>query len=107
MVFVGNVPRYALGLCICRDARVDDGLLDLVVFKCRNYFELIRHSFWTLMRKHVGHPRVVYRQVRQVEVRAERPVALQVDGDDFGQLPARFSMPGHRIKLLVHPAAKK
>jgi YegS/Rv2252/BmrU family lipid kinase len=103
MVFIGNVPRYALGLSICRDARVDDGLLDLVVFKCRNYFDLIEHSFWTLLRRHVGRKRVVYRQVRQVDVRSCQPVALQVDGDDLGSLPARFSMVGQRVRLLAPP----
>jgi diacylglycerol kinase (ATP) len=106
MVFVGNIPLYAMGLAICRDARADDGLLDLVVFKCRNYFELIEHSFWTLLRRHVGHRRVVYRQVRQVEVRARQPVALQVDGDDFGQLPALFIISGHRVRMLVPPGKK-
>ena len=35
MAFVGNISRYAVGLRICRDALYDDGLLDVVVFSCR------------------------------------------------------------------------
>lgn len=101
LVFVGNIPRYALGLPICRDAKPDDGLLDLVVFRCRNYLELITHSMRTILSRHIGHRRVTYRKVRQVEVRSCQPVALQVDGDDYGQLPARFTIPGHRVRLLV------
>ncbi|MDD4889594.1 MAG: diacylglycerol kinase family lipid kinase [Phycisphaerae bacterium] len=101
LVFVGNIPRYALGLPICQRAIVDDGLLDLVVFKCDNYMGLLMHSVRTILRKHIGHRRVIYRQVRQIEVRSCQPVSLEVDGDDFGQLPVRFTIPGHRVRLLV------
>lgn len=103
LVFVGNIPRYALGLGICRRARADDGLLDVVIYKCREYFELIRHSVRTLVGAHVNHRRVVYRQVRCVDIRADQPVALQVDGDEYGELPVRFCMTGQRVRMLLPP----
>jgi YegS/Rv2252/BmrU family lipid kinase len=105
MVFVGNIPRYAWGLPICKKADSTDGLLDLVVYRCANRRELVAHSVRTVLWDHVGHPRVTYQHVRDVVVRCERAISLQVDGDDCGQLPAEFAMAGEKVRLLCPPSA--
>jgi len=101
LAFIGNIPRYAMGLPICHQARFDDGLLDLVVFKCCSRRQLLLHSLRTIRKRHLTHRDVVYRQVRRAVIRAAAPVALQVDGDDCGQLPVEFSMPGLSVRLLA------
>ncbi len=103
LVFLGNIPRYALGLPICLHAQADDGLLDLVVFKCARFGQLVMHSLRTILRCHLRHPGVVYRQVRCAVIRARQDVQLEVDGDDCGQLPVRFTMPGKQVRLLAPP----
>lgn len=104
LAFVGNIPRYALGIPILKNARFDDGLLDLVVFRCSDRRQLLAHSMRTLMRKHDQHPAVTYLHVKEAVIRADCPVPLEVDGDDGGQLPARFSMTGKQVALLTPPA---
>ncbi len=102
LAFVGNISRYAVGLRICRDAVFDDGLLDLVVFRCREQTGLMLHAAWTLLRLHPWKGDVVYRQFRNARI--ETPgseVPSQVDGDPGPNTPLDISVGPARIALLV------
>jgi len=81
LAFVGNISRYSVGLRICRDARFDDGLLDLVVFSCREQGSLMLHAAWTLLRLHPLKGNVLYRRVKAVKIESDRPAPCQIDGD--------------------------
>jgi diacylglycerol kinase family enzyme len=103
MVFVGNVPRYAIGLRILDRAVPDDGLLDVCVMRCSWQGPLLWHTLNVLLRRHARSRAVVYRQARQVRVWSEKPVPVQVDGDVGGWLPAEFEMTGKQVRFLVAP----
>ncbi len=103
LAFVGNISRYAVGLRICRDARFDDGLLDLVVFSCREQTRLMLHAAWTLLRMHPPKGDVLYRRLRQVRIETDRPAASQVDGDVGPDTPLDISLADGRVKLIVPP----
>lgn len=101
MAFIGNISRYAVGLRICRDAVFDDGLLDLVVFTCREQTALVLHAAWTLLRMHPLKGNVIYRQVRNVRFESDKPVPSQVDGDVGPNTPLDISVSPKRIRLLI------
>lgn len=101
LAFVGNISRYAVGLRICRDAVFDDGLLDLVVFSCREQTALMLHAAWTLLRRHPLKGDVIYRRVRGVRIASEGPAACQVDGDVGPQLPLEISLAQGRVNIIV------
>ncbi|HUS46622.1 MAG TPA: diacylglycerol kinase family protein [Phycisphaerae bacterium] len=103
LAFVGNISRYAVGLRICRDARYDDGLLDLVVFSCREQTALMLHAAWTLLRLHPLRGDVIYRRVRSVRIETDGPVPSQVDGDAGPNTPLDISVAPWRVKLLIPP----
>jgi len=106
LAFVGNISRYAVGLRICRDAVLDDGLLDLVVFSCREQTSLMLHAAWTLLRRHPLKGGVLYRRVRSVRIETDSPAASQVDGDVGPPTPLDVSLAEGRIRLIVpRPAA--
>ena len=104
LAFVGNISRYAVGLRICRDARYDDGLLDLVVFSCHEQHALVLHAAWTLLRRHPLKGNVLYRQVRHARIETDRPVPTQTDGDVGPNTPVDISLRPGRIRLLVPPS---
>ncbi len=98
LVIVGNIPLYGMGLRILRDARDDDGLLDVCVYPCRWQAELLRHSVNTLLRRHVEQRDVVYTLARDVLVESSDSLALEADGDCAGTLPARMGiLPGQAL----------
>ena len=101
LAFVGNISRYAVGLRICRDARFDDGLLDLVVFSCREQTTLMLHAAWTLLRRHPLKGDVIYRQVRRVHIETDRPTACQVDGDVGPPTPLDISLADEQVRLII------
>lgn len=101
LAFVGNISRYAVGLRICRDAVFDDGLLDLVVYSCREQTALILHAAWTLLRMHPLKGNVIYRRVRRVRIETEAPAASQADGDVGPNTPLDISLAEGRVKLIV------
>jgi diacylglycerol kinase (ATP) len=102
LVAVANSQSYGGGMRIAPAARLDDGLLDVVVIGG----ELSKPGFLTTFPKvfsgrHVEHPAVhVHRAVR-VELEAERPVAVHIDGEPAGMLPASFQVAPAAIAVLA------
>lgn len=103
MVFIGNMARYALGLPVVRDARPDDGLLDLCIMPCRGHADLIGHSIRTLLAQHVEHPSVKYLRVREVRVESARRVPVEIDGDGFGHLPIAVTIRPGALRVKIPP----
>jgi diacylglycerol kinase (ATP) len=102
LVAVANSQSYGGGMRIAPAARLDDGLLDVVVIRG----ELSKPGFLATFPKvfsgrHVEHPAVhVHRAVR-VELEADRPVAVHVDGEPAGMLPASFQVAPAAIAALA------
>lgn len=104
LVFVGNIARYALGLPVVRDARPDDGQLDLCIMPCTSQFRLIGHSLRTLAKRHVKHPGVIYARVTQIQVTSPSRVPYQADGEAGGWLPLEIGVWPAAIRVKVPPA---
>lgn len=104
-VFVFNLPRYALNLPFAPQAREDDGLLDVVVFRDPGPFQALYYLWRVFRGNHLEHPGVAHRRVRRVTVESESSIPVQIDGDPGGFLgpeapaPAagesRSERPGH------------
>ncbi len=101
MAFVGNISRYSSGLRICREARFDDGLLDLVVFECDQQVRLLLHAAWTLLRLHPLKGNVIYRQAKRIRIESDEPVHCELDGDLGPLTPLDISISPSSIKLIV------
>ncbi|HNX27123.1 MAG TPA: diacylglycerol kinase family lipid kinase [Phycisphaerae bacterium] len=103
IAFVGNTHRYSMNLRICRDAVCDDGLLDLVVFQCNSKHSLLRHAFWTSMRKHIGRRSVIHQRVKNVHIESDQPQLCELDGDIGPKLPLDISLAEQKINMIVPP----
>ncbi|MGW0765528.1 YegS/Rv2252/BmrU family lipid kinase [Streptomyces sp. NPDC002676] len=86
-VVAANSPYYGSGRLIAPAARVDDGLLDIVMIR-----EAPRHLFFTLMNElktgaHVHRPEVRVLRGRELRIEASRPVPYGADGEVDATLP--------------------
>lgn len=83
-VVIGNVGSLQAGIPLLPDARIDDGVLDVVVIAPRRLFGWIGLTWRVLTR----HPRVDERLDRytgqSVVVRAAHAIPRQLDGDTVG-----------------------
>lgn len=107
LVFVANMRDYSVGLNVVKDAVFNDGQLDLCIFRCKNRWELIGHAVRTLLRTQLKHRSVVYRRVTDVHVEADVPVAVQLDGDELGDLPMDVTIHPQAIRVMVPPDRKR
>lgn len=86
LVAVGNGPSFGGGLRITEGALLDDGLLDVVIFKPIGKAELL----WTYPKlfrgTHILHRQYEHHRVRRVTVAAAGIVSY-ADGERFGALP--------------------
>lgn len=110
LVMAGNLPRYGADLHILRDARDDDGLLDLCIFRCGSHERLLVHSLFTALRRHVGRRDVIYTQGRHIRIESAEPargparsIDLQADGDCAGALPADIRIRPRAAMFCVPP----
>ncbi len=111
MAIAGNTRGYGGIASVTSGALADDGLLDLVVFGERPgaHLNRLRQLAWALgQREGVPRPSSVHEQrVRDLELRPEGPLAIQVDGEFLGEAsrerPLRLSLdPGSVSVLLPH-----
>jgi diacylglycerol kinase family enzyme len=84
-VIVGNCGELTGGVRLMPDAQVDDGWLDVVVVAPRGVAGWAAVTGTVLMRSRLGHPVVEHFRCRRIEVRAEQPLHVQLDGDPVGE----------------------
>src|SRR6185295_1899959 len=95
-----NLPRFGGGMRIAPDARIDDGLLDLVIVREVSKAGLLRVFPKVYGGKHVGHPAVEILRTRRAVLSVDRPMHLYGGGE-----PVRPMAPGDRVELEVLPGA--
>jgi diacylglycerol kinase (ATP) len=101
MVFIGNLARYALGLKILSRARWNDGLLDVCILPCTGRIQFVTRAIAIAAGRHDTSTHVIYRQCRSLRLESPSKVAVQLDGDPGGRLPATIEIAPRRIKLLL------
>ncbi|HLX57502.1 MAG TPA: diacylglycerol kinase family protein [Ktedonobacteraceae bacterium] len=94
-VTICNSPYYGLHLQAAPDILMDDGLLDVIVYRNFNKFEYLRHAVSMLLGRKPYQPKAKHRRVRSMRVTTNKPVEIQADGELFGYTPAEVTvLPG-------------
>lgn len=86
-VVVANSGFYGSGMHIAPDARIDDGLLDVVLIRASSRANLMRALPKVYDGSHVEHEEVLVWRGRQVVISAGSEVHAYGDGDPIGPLP--------------------
>ena len=89
-VIVANGSYFADGMQIAPHARLNDGLLDIVIVGDVSKSELL--TIWpTLYRgSHVEHPKVRVRKTETVTIESDKQLLVEADGNIIGESPASF-----------------
>ncbi len=94
-VTICNAPYYGAHLEAAPEALMDDGLLDIVIYRHFSKLEYLRHAFSISQGKRVYQPRIRRRRVRTLQVSADIPMEIQADGVMYGYTPAAITvLPG-------------
>lgn len=103
MVSVSNSRLYGGVLKIAPDAYLDDGLLDVLVFRGRGLLETARHTGNTVLGRHRGDPEVDSHQVSRIRVEAKNPLPVQLDGDYFCTTPVLIRVVPRALRVILPP----
>ncbi len=100
-VLIGNGRFYGGRIQFFRDARIDDGLLDVLVFQKMGHLDIARYFGNVLMGSHTTLPDVVSFQARKLRVYSEEEVPVEVDGELATELPVTFRIVSSKLNVVV------
>ena len=87
LVVAANIRLYARYFHLNPDAKIDDGLMDLLIFTHSSKIKLAYGAARLVMQPHSLPAGVVRRQARRVELFADPPQPYHLDGDPLGMTP--------------------
>ena len=85
---------------------IDDGLLDVLVFKRLNYIEIIRYMQNVFFSSQITSPEVEYFQTTSLRVTSDGDVPVEVDGELVGNCPVKFDIRGRGLRVFAPPAGQ-
>jgi YegS/Rv2252/BmrU family lipid kinase len=85
---VANSGRFGGGMRLAPDARLDDGLLDVVTIGHISRTHFVRATPKVFRGTHGNEPNVYMSQANAVRLDADRPFAVYADGDELAWTPA-------------------
>ncbi len=97
MIVIANGTEFGNRILIARGARVDDGVLDVVVVEERSLAATIGRVPWLVARQIHRVPQWSTRPARRVTIECAEPMIFHVDGEPV--------VGGTRLDARVHPGA--
>ena len=97
---ISNGRIFGKGMKIAPDARLDDGLFDVVLIKGMKMLEFFRNAWKIYLGTHLSHPKISLIRGRKIEAVAEddeSEVLIEIDGEQLGKLPATFEIIPHNF----------
>jgi diacylglycerol kinase (ATP) len=99
LISVGNNVSLGGGMKVTPDAKVDDGLLDVLVVKALSRISFLRIFPRVFEGTHVTDPRVSIYPARRIRIEADGLIAY-ADGERFGRLPIDIEVVPGALRLL-------
>jgi diacylglycerol kinase (ATP) len=106
MISIANGPYVGAAYAIGPNARIDDGLLDVVVFRHTAIPRVLLHlALIAGGRPLSAPPQARTLRVRSIRVsrRRGRPLPVHADGEAIGVTPARFEVAPAALRVIVGP----
>jgi YegS/Rv2252/BmrU family lipid kinase len=100
-VLVGNGRLYGGRFPFFKQAVMNDGLLDVIVFKRLNYFDIIRYLQDVVFTPQISSPEVEYFQTTHLKVSSDESVPVEIDGELIGNCPVEFKIRAGGLRVLT------
>jgi YegS/Rv2252/BmrU family lipid kinase len=100
-VLIGNGRFYGAPIKVFKNARLDDGMLDVLILKNLGYLDIARFLTGVFTGTHTDFHDIEYFQTSSVRVRSEEQVPVEVDGELMGKLPVEFRIAPDKLNVVV------
>ncbi|WP_124728202.1 YegS/Rv2252/BmrU family lipid kinase [Staphylospora marina] len=81
------------------EARVDDGLMDVLVVPAARFGDLVQLVSLAVQGKHLDDPRLIYFRTDRLKVDTPEPLALNLDGEWGGERAGQLEMIPRRLEI--------
>ena len=104
LIVASNAQLYAGIMRLAAQARLDDWLLDVLIFKGQGFPATLRHLFSVLTNRHLRDPQVEYYQARRVKISAAKPLSVHADDEPFTTTPVEIGVVPKALRVVVPQA---
>lgn len=98
-VTICNAPFYGAHFHAAPDALMDDGLLDVIIYRHFSKLEYIKHAISISQGRREMQPKIRRRRVKSLRITADHPVEIQADGLPHGYTPAAISIAAGALRV--------
>ena len=96
---VANGQYHGGGMWLAPEARPDDGLFDVLVFGDLTKTDFVLNVGKIYKGTHLTHPKIEQLRGARVEIDADEPLPIELDGEQPGTTPARFEVVPRALRV--------
>lgn len=98
---VANSRYYAGKYSLADKASIDDGLLDVCLFKSKTQLGLVKLVLSVITGTHLSLKELEYCLAKTVEIDSSRPLWVQCDGEVLGKTPVTIKLHPKKLRVIV------
>jgi len=98
---VSNTHYYGGSHQLAPFAEVDDGYLDVILYKGKKQVDLVKFAIGVVSRQHTNLNDVLYCRAQKVSIVSDRKTPVQADGDLLGFLPMNATVMPDALKVFA------
>ena len=104
-IVVSNIQLYGGMIAIGARACVNDGKLDVCIFKGGGFLTFVQQAMKVLTHRHLNDPMVEHYQCREIGIEPARPLPVHVDGEPFAETPVIIHTVPSALRVIVPKTA--
>jgi diacylglycerol kinase (ATP) len=101
MVLISNIQLYAGIVRPTPEARIDDGLLDVCIFKGNSFAYTAWHFASIAVGRAAYDPELIQLRGRHIRVNSRQPTAVHVDAEPIGVTPIEVQVAPRALRVVV------
>jgi len=102
-IVVANGRFVAAGIPVAPEAKLDDGLLDVMIAPAATLPQLALLVPQILLGRHTESDLLLFRKATRIKVESDPPMSFNVDGELIGDEPASFTVLPRALRMIVGP----
>ena len=96
-----NAPFYGLHMKVASEISMNDGWLNVVLYKNFSKYEYIRHAISISQGRRIFTPKIVHRRAKSLRISTDKVMEIQADGIVCGRTPAEITILPDALKVQV------
>ena len=101
LVIVSNIQLYGGIMAIGAKALLNDGKLDVCIFKGNGFFTFVQHAINVLSHRHLNDPKVEYYQCSKITLESSLPLPVHTDAERFTETPVTIQTLPSSLKVIA------